>query len=457
MKTILKKSSAIAIGLLLSTSTASAQVSSISNPMLNDRIDLTSYDGPVSGNVEIAEGKSKVLQFDKVIGHSLVSNPAIANIIPMTDKSLYVLGKQNGTTSLTLFDKQQKLLGVFDLNVSHDIGSLKRRLYELAADENIQVRSNKDSLILSGTVSNPAITSMAGQLAEQIAPGNVLNLIKSVQPQQVMLKVQFAEVQRSVSKDLGLSLNYSAFGDNFASSGILGGNGGGGFANGVLSYLNPARDVAIDVVLDALEENGVLTTLAEPTLVAVSGETASFLAGGEFPIPVASDAQAGGITVTIEFKEFGVKLAYTPTIIGDTINLVIEPEVSVLDPQNGITLNNIAIPGLITRRASTTVDLKNGQSFAIAGLLQDVFQDDVRQIPGLGSIPIIGALARSSSYEKAETELIMVATPYIVAPHEGSDYLLPTDTFQRPTESELFLNGQIEGQSNANISAGNTP
>jgi len=200
--------------------------------------------------------------------------------------------------------------------------------------------------------------------------------------------------------------------------------------------------------LDALEQKGVLTTLAEPTLVAVSGETANFLAGGEFPVPVASAAEDGSIRITIEFKEFGVKLAYTPTVVGDKINLVIEPEVSVLDPQNGIVLNSIEIPGLITRRASTTVDLKNGQSFAIAGLLQEVFEDDVDQIPGLGSIPIIGALARSSSYRKNESELMIVVTPYIVEPVEGDDILTPTDTFKRPTEGDLFLRGAVEGVTN---------
>ena len=149
-----------------------------------------------------------------------------------------------------------------------------------------------------------------------------------------------------------------------------------------------------------------------------------FLAGGEFPIPVGQNFGGGGAAggasqITIEFKEFGVRLAYTPTVIGDTINLVIEPEVSTLDPLNGIQLNDIAIPGLITRRAATTIELKNGQSFAIAGLLQETFEDTVSQIPGIGSIPILGALARSSSYERQETKLLIIVTPYIVEPYEG--------------------------------------
>jgi len=200
-----------------------------------------------------------------------------------------------------------------------------------------------------------------------------------------------------------------------------------------------------------LEESGALTTLAEPTLVAISGEPAYFLAGGEFPVPVASEASGNGIAITVEFKEFGVKLAYTPTVIGDTINLVIEPEVSVLDPASGIELNNIVIPGLVVRRAQTTVDLKNGQSFAIAGLLQENFEDTISQVPGLGNIPILGALARSSRYQKRETELMIVVTPYLVRPDESGNMSVPTDDFVRPTDADIFLNGMAEGAVNYSL------
>jgi len=442
MISILKKT--IAISALLIATGASAQVTTVINPALNDQVNLGSGQGPVSGSIEIANSKSRVIQFDRAIGHSLVANPAIADLIPMTDQSLYILGKQKGTTSLTLFDKNQNLLGVFDLNVSHDLAGLKQRLYQLAPNERIEVRSSGNSITLSGEVSDPSIAHMAAELANQYAPGQVLNTIATSRSHQVMLSVKIAEVQRSASKALGLNTN--VFYANGADS-----------LNFFSGALNPASyaqavgrfdlgDFNIQMLFDALEEQGVLTTLAEPTLVAISGETANFLAGGEFPVPVSSrTTQDEGTRITIEFKEFGVKLAYTPTVIGDTINLVVEPEVSVLDPANGIQVDNLVIPGLVTRRAHTTIDLKNGQSFAIAGLLQESFEDNVSQIPGLGKIPIIGALARSSQYTKRETELLIVVTPYLVEPHEGSEYNLPTDNFTPPTEGELFFGGNVEG------------
>jgi len=441
----LSKTAAIAFLMLGSMiGVSNAQVTTIFDPALHDKVALSSTHGPISGNVEIAKGKSRVLQFDKIIGHSLIANPDIADIIPMTDMSLYVLGKSKGTTSLTLFDKSQNLLGVFDVNVSHDMNVIKHRLRELAPNEPIEVRSNGDSIVLSGKASSPGVAALAAQLAEQHAPGQVLNIIETAQSQQVMLSVRIAEVERTISKQLGLK--YSTFFEDVEGLGVLNGIlDPERFANGVLNHsFGNDSSLSINVALDALEENGVLTTLAEPSLVAISGETAHFLAGGEFPVPVASNARGDGITITIEFKEFGVKLAYTPTVIGDTINMIIEPEVSVLDINNGVELNNIVIPGLIVRRAHTTVDLKNGQSFAIAGLLQEDFEDSVSQIPGIGSIPILGALARSSSYKKKETELLIIVTPHIVEPITDEDITLPTDNFIRPSDGELFIEGKTE-------------
>ena len=449
MISLLKKTAATA-GLLIACGAgiASAQVTTIADPSLNDRISLISYQGPVSGSIDLANGKSRVLQFDSAVGHALIADPLIADLIPMTDQSIYVLGKNKGTTSLTLFDKEQNLLGVFDLNVSHDLNGLKQRLYQIAPNERIEVRANGDSIIISGVVSDSSIAVTAAQMAEQIAPGKVLNTIKTPKSQQVMLRVKIAEVQRSTSKALGLSTN--TFFNNGSES-----------LNLISGFLNPASilqgsgrfrlgEFDINMFFDALEEKGVLSTLAEPTLVAISGETANFLAGGEFPIPVGGsfllDEDSTTRSTTIEFKEFGVKLAYTPTIIGDTISLVVAPEVSTLDSANAVQANGFVIPALVTRRAKTTVELKNGQSFAIAGLLQDTFEDNVAQIPLFGSIPIIGALARSTDFQKRQTELVIIVTPYIVEPHEGSDYTLPSDNFVMPSEQNLFLNGKVEGQ-----------
>lgn len=441
----LKKTAAIgALMLACCVGTSNAQVTTVSNPALNDQVSLNTAQGPVSGSIDLAQGKSRVLNFDQVIGHTLVANPSIADLIPMTDQSIYMLGKQKGTTSLTLFDKDQNLLGVFDLNVTHDLASLKQRLYQLAPDEKIEVRSNGDSILLSGEVSNSSILKMADSMAEQLAPGKVLNMMSTPASQQVMLRVKIAEVQRNTSKALGLGTN-AFFNQGTESlnffSGVLNPEA---FASAVGNFRLGEFDIR--VVFDTLEQQGVLSTLAEPTLVAISGETANFLAGGEFPIPFNSTTDDDGRSrITVEFKEFGVKLAYTPTVIGDTINLVIEPEVSVLDPANGVQFSGIVIPGLVTRRASTTVELKNGQSFAIAGLLQENFEDSVSQIPGFGKIPILGALARSTNYQKRESELVIVVTPYIVEPHEGSDIPTPPDYFKKPSEVDLFFNGAVEG------------
>ncbi len=444
MKQLLKMGSVGLFGTLACALTpAYGQTTVINDPALNERINLRSHSGPVSGDLTIATNQSQVLQFDAKIGHSLIANPEIADIIPMTDRSIYVLGKEKGTTTLTLFDENKTLLGVFGVNVTHDLAQLKRMLYELAPNEDIQVHSNAGAIVLSGNVSSPSVAQLASNLAAQHSPGAVMNTVQSNASQQVMLSVKIAEVQRTASKALGLS-SRTFFNDGRDSL---------GFVSGLLnpeafaSALGRVRvgEFDVDLLFDALEDNGVLTTLAEPNLVAVSGETAYFLAGGEFPIPVSERAEEDGRTnIGIEFKEFGVRLSYTPTVIGDTINLVIEPEVSALDPNNGIRFSNITIPGLVTRRAATTVELKNGQSFAIAGLLQESFEDRIRQIPGISSIPILGALARSSSYERKETELLIIVTPYLVEPIESSDIELPTDNFQRPSDIDLFIGGQVE-------------
>jgi pilus assembly protein CpaC len=285
------------------------------------------------------------------------------------------------------------------------------------------------------------------------------------QSQQVMLAVRFAEVKRSALKEVGIST------DVFFNSG----KEVGAFQTGrqivenftptqnVQNYFiqdlisDPAKfgaafgkfalgDFSFDLLLDALEEKGIISVLAEPNLIAVSGEPATFLAGGEFPVPVGVEGSSGRVTVTIEFKQFGVLLEFTPTVVGDTINLVVKSEVSELDRANGIRLNDIVIPGLTTRRATTTVDLKNGQSFSIAGMLQRKFLDEIDQMPGLGDIPVLGALARSAAYRREDTELAIAITAYLVEPSMSPDALaMPYDSVTFPHELELFLLGRTEG------------
>lgn len=430
-------------------------------------ISLTTSGGPAMRDADIPVGKATVLRFDRPIADVLVGDAKIADVIPLTDRSIYVVGKGVGTTSLTLFAGGKRLLGVVDLNVGHDLFALKKRLFDMMPNERIEVRADGPAIILSGAVSDSAVSSSASELAQNfVGDGRIVNLMTIRQPQQVMLAVRFAEVSRSALKEVGIST------DVFFNSGKEIGafqtgrqiiqnytpNPGSGLGNGFIQDVvaDPAKfgsvfgqfalgDVSFDVLLDALEKKGIISILAEPNLIAVSGQTASFLAGGEFPVPIGVEGAGGGVTITIEFKEFGVRLGFTPTVVGDNINLVVEPEVSELDPANGITIEDITIPGLTTRRAKTTVDLKNGQSFSIAGMLQRKFINDISQMPGVGDVPVLGALARSAAYRREDTELAIIITAYLVEPSNPGELTTPVDKLVLPHDLEMLLLGRTEG------------
>jgi pilus assembly protein CpaC len=267
--------------------------------------------------------------------------------------------------------------------------------------------------------------------------------------QQVMLAVRFAEVARDVVKQIGANTDI-LFQNGDVS--IFGGFGTGpiidplsfGAAGAAASF----GDLTLNTVLDALEEQGVVKTLAEPNLIALSGDTASFLAGGEFPIPVGQDRTGTGIDITIEFKEFGVSLSFTPTVLSDDlINLELFTEVSAIDERTAVIFDNLRIPGLTTRRARTTVELGDGQSFAIAGLLRDDFSNELRKYPFLGDVPLLGNLFRSQRYQLNQTELVVIVTPYLVQPAPLAALRAPTDFFVAPTDVEFFLQGQVFGTS----------
>ena len=431
--------------------TASAQTTLGENSsQIVEVIEFSTGSGPYTGEASVPAGKSMIFQFNRPVREVLIGDPEKADVIPLTDRNIYLLGKQLGGTTITLFGDRKRLLGVIDLQVTYDIVNLKKRLYDMMPEEKIEVRTNGDSILLSGSVKNNSSSLRAAQLAENYAPDRVVNMIEIGASQQVMLAVRFAEVERTAAKALGIStgLNFSG--------------GDGSVADVSTSFVNPTAldtasfaqifgafpigDVSIDILLDALEERGVASILAEPTLIAVSGEPASFLAGGEFPVPVGTGQAGvgGGLQVEIEFKEFGVRLSFTPTVIGENISLLVEPEVSELDPQSGIEVSGLVIPGLNTRRASTTVELKNGQSFAIAGLLSKRFIDELDQLPGISSTPILGALMRSARYEREETELTIIITPYLVEPSDPGTLTTPFDTFSAPHELDLFFLGKTE-------------
>nr|WP_298897287.1 type II and III secretion system protein family protein [uncultured Altererythrobacter sp.] len=419
-----------------------------------------------AGSIEVPINKSQVITADRPIARAMIGNDEIADIFPISDRSVYVLGKTLGTTSLTLYDRSNNVLAVMDVAVGPDVIGLREQVAMLMPDEPIDASISNESIVLSGTVSSAGAADRAVQLARAYAGDNVVNLMALGGSQQVMLEVRFAEVSRSVGKDLGVRSFFNSNGGRL--SGVTGagatltpGAGGSNFGNGDLEVSSVTNafgivtrsftDVLgldIDIALDALEAKGLSKTLAEPTLISLSGERASFLAGGEFPIPVVqngggqSGAGGGNNGITIEFKPFGVSLGFTPTVLSDnTINLIVEPEVSSIDPSASINVGGLSIPGLSTRRASTVLELRDGESFAIAGLIQQDFETTVDQVPLLGSLPIIGSLFRSSSFRKGETELLIIVTPRLVQPIRPDQVRLPTDRVADPIPAEVLLNG----------------
>lgn len=409
--------------------------------------------------------KSQVLRINQPVARIAVGNADIADAVALTDRSFYVLGKAVGTTNLSVYGQNSQLLAVIDVTVGIDVEGVKAALHAMVPHETIAVRAVNNSIALSGVVSSPAQVHQAVEIARKFVTDNkdaadkdkaqdkVVNDLRVKGTQQVMLQVKVAEMQRTVSKELGFKPFLSA-----GKGGILGIQQGNtsGFSLSTLDPVNLSNyalaagtaisgNFAFRLLLDALEERGAVKLLAEPNLVAMSGDTASFLAGGEFPIPVAQTTNAGVPTVTVEFKPFGISLAFTPTVVDqDLINLVVAPEVSQIDTTNSVTFTGFTVPGIATRRAKTTIELRDGQSFAIAGLLSSDFRDSMRGITGIMDVPVLGALLRSSSYQRNETELVIIVTPKLVQPAVANTLVAPTDSFVPPSDDQFFLMGRTE-------------
>lgn len=412
-------------------------------------------DGP-SSTLEVPMNRAVVVESQTPFAELSIANPNIADISSLSDRTIYVLGKTPGLTSLTLFDSTGSLISNVDVRVAADISEFKERLGQILPGEKIEVRTANDGIVLSGTVSSAARLQRALDLAERYAPERVSNLMTVGGVQQVMLKVRFAEMQRSVAKSLGSSVSLSG-GDNvrvFGGSGsynnsgsiVTGNNGytpGVNDNNAAMLFGFGAGSVEVGILLEALESKGMVRTLAEPNLTALSGQEAKFLAGGEYPVPVAQD----GGEITVQFKPFGVELNFIPRVVdGDIINLELEAAVSAVDPQNGYSINGFEIDAFSRREASTTVEMRDGESFAIAGLLLDDFRDLNGQVPWLGDIPVLGALFRSVEYSREQTELVIIVTPHLVTPTRGEALALPTDRIRPPTEKDLFLFGNVVGK-----------
>ncbi|CAN7383939.1 type II and III secretion system protein family protein [Phenylobacterium sp. LjRoot164] len=359
-----------------------------------------------SRTINVPKNKSLSFRLDGPASKIVVAQPDTAQIVATTDRSFYVRGKALGATNLLIYGQGGALQEVVDVRVGYDAEALQTDLAAAIPGEVIKVRNLGEGLLLTGEVSTTAVAAKAKTLADKFAPENVTSALTVRASQQVILEVRVLEAGRSDLKDVGFNLT-ATDGINFAlasGSGLIGPS----TPQGALQVRGSIGSVDIDLMLQALEEKGVVRTLARPNLVALSGQKASFLAGGEFPFPVPN----GRDTVTIEFRQFGVKLDFEPVVQDNgLIRLLVAPEVSALDNSANLRLNGMEVPSLTVRRAATTVELKSGESFAVAGLFQQDYSNAVRQLPGIGQVPVIGALFRSARWKRHESELVIIITP----------------------------------------------
>lgn len=410
--------------------------------------------GTVRDTLAVSMNRAVVVESDIPFVELSIANPGIADISTLSDRSIYVLGKAPGRTTLTILGANGELIANVEVHVTPDVAEFRERLRQILPGEQIEVRTANDGIVLSGTVSSIARLDAALQLAERYAPSRVSNLMSVGGTQQVMLRVRFSEVSRGASQNLAASLAVGGGGAVIGTGawptpslagGALGGSPtptAGLDRAGVITGGFNIGSVQFQVMLEALESNGLARTLSEPSLTALSGQTASFLAGGEFPVPVIGDSG----TVTIDYRPFGVELGFTPRVLdGGVINLELNASVSSLDRANAVTSGGVSVPAFRRRQTATTVELRDGESFAIAGLLQDDFQGGIAQVPWLGDIPVLGALFRSANYQRNQSELMIFVTAHLVSPTRGEALILPTDRIRLPNERDLFLNGRLVG------------
>ena len=418
--------------------------------------------------LELVSGKSVILKSPKSVKRVSIAAPEIADFVLLSPQEIYVIGKAAGTTNMILW-QNKKGFAIYDLEVSYDVSRLKQSLHKLLPNErDLRVIATHDSITLSGKVSSTTSLSQAMTLAQAYAPkGKVHNLLEVGGLHQVMLEVRVAEMARSLTKRLGINFNYIKGTEFIVSS--LGGLTDFSWADTLekLStpygdYLTSSTEYKVGIseavnslfrlksgsgswtgFIDALKANGLIKVLAEPTLIALSGQSATFLAGGEFPVPWADSLGTGGV----KFKPFGVSLAFTPTVLSEEkIRIKVAPEVSELDFATAVRFGGYVVPGLSTRKAATVIELADGQSFAIAGLIKETVRDQVSKFPLLGDIPILGALFRSHAFQKNETELIIIATIHLVKPLDKEKQPLPTDYYNEPDDTEFYLLGLMEGR-----------
>ena len=415
------------------------------------RVDLAA--GGASQDLSLPRGKSAIVELPVDVRDILITNPAVADAVLRTPRRIYVLGLASGQTDAILFDASGRRILSLNIRVDADGGALAATINRVIPGARVKVESIGDAVILTGMVQNPIDAERAGQIAARYVarPEQVLNMLSVAGKDQVMLKVRVVEVQRSVIKQLGVNLS-AVLGQgsgsitlgqtaNFSVNGTLPGgiSVGGSYAEGVDSLTGSLR---------AYERVGLVRTLAEPNLTAVSGEAARFLAGGEYPVPVNQDNSSGSITV--EYKPFGVGLAFTPVVMsGGRISLKISTEISELTTQGAFTLGSstsntsLTIPALTVRRAETSVELPSGGSMMIAGLIQQSTKENLDALPGVGNVPVLGSLFRSRDYLSGDTEMVVLVTAYLVDPNNPNAFQTPADGLRFANDAQTILLGKL--------------
>lgn len=396
-----------------------------------------------------------------IAGPDKPDEAVIVDAVVLPPKQVYVSGRSAGITYVTLLSNTNSVIAVYNVEVTPDVRSLKKKLHEVFPNEkDIRVTGTYDNITLSGTVSGTANMAQVVSLAQSYAPlgrdgkRKVVNLLEVGGVQQVMLEVRVSEMSKTLGRRLGVNFNMIGRGGREGNISLLSNFPVLGDISGLgtvfADYIR--GDVTWTLLIDALKEKGMIKVLAEPTLIALSGKEAKFLAGGEFPVPVPD--QDG--RVTIEYKPFGVGLSFTPIVLSSgKISMQVAPEVSELDFDNAIALQGFIVPSLTTRRVATTIELADGQSFAIAGLIKEEMKESIRKFPLLGDLPVLGPLFRSSSFEKRDSELVVVVTPRLVKPVDMKKQTLPTDQFVDPNDFEFYLLGALEGSRPVTRSSGN--
>ncbi|WP_425349274.1 type II and III secretion system protein family protein [Ensifer aridi] len=426
--------------------------------LANAQEEFVSLAGSVQ-QVTLAPNDTMTIRTGKPFGDLVIGSAELMDVVPLSDRSLFIRGKKTGSTNISVYDDSRALIGVIDIRVASDFSEVAAAIRSAAPSARVRVFNSNDRIRLTGVVRDAVELQRVLEIAQSYSDQPVLNQLRVNDSQQVMLEVRVIEASRQTGRDLGIGWSgqgRNGIGKATTSQGITVNDDGqlvrtledaAGAATGMQPFgqlIAKVLEIAggqIDVVINALEQKGLVRRLAQPNLIAMSGETASFHAGGEVPIQT-TVANGATVATQTDYRPFGVRLTFTPGVLdGGLISLKIEPEVSELDTSINVNGN----PGFISRAAKTTVALRDGQSFAMAGLLQSVNAKDIQQLPGLGKIPVIGALFRSTSFLKRESDLVIIVTPHIVRPAApGEDLYTPLDQTRSSNDWELFALGLLE-------------